>query len=81
MTVPKLTKEQAAIIGAYTGILCGDMIDFRKYAERLLGRPIFTHHIGEKDFWSELMLKSRADFEAISCEDTSSDMLSERGYD
>lgn len=81
MTAPKLTKEQAAIIAAYTGILCGDMIDFRRYAERVLGHPMYTHDFANSGIWAALRLASKADFEAISCEDASSDMLSERGCD
>jgi hypothetical protein len=77
--VPKLTKEQAAIICAYTGIVCGDIADVRRYAERVLGRPMYTHHFADSAVWAALLIASKADFEAISCEDTSSDMLSERG--
>ena len=43
MDVPKLTKEQAAIIGAYTGYACGPFADVHEYCERLLGHPIWTH--------------------------------------
>ena len=32
--VQKLTKEQAAIIGAYTGITCGSFSDIHKLAEK-----------------------------------------------
>jgi hypothetical protein len=40
---PKLTKEQAAIIGLYTGITCGPFSDIHELAERLADRPIYTH--------------------------------------
>jgi hypothetical protein len=39
----RLTKHQAAVIGCYTGTLCGPFNDVRELAERLLGGPIFTH--------------------------------------
>lgn len=42
----KLTKKQAAIIGAYTGIACGPFSDIHSLAEKLLERPIFTHEFG-----------------------------------
>ena len=33
---PRLTREQAAIIGAYTGICCGPFSDIHALAEALL---------------------------------------------
>lgn len=39
----KFTKEQAAIIGAYTGFLAGPFSEMAEYAENLLGRPVYTH--------------------------------------
>ena len=39
----RLTKEQAAIIGLYTGICCGPFSDIQELDEKLAGRPIFTH--------------------------------------
>jgi hypothetical protein len=39
----KLTVEQAAILSAFTGILCGRFSDMAQYAERIMGRPILTH--------------------------------------
>ena len=39
----KLTKEQAAIISAYTGVLCGSFTDMAEYVEKKLGRPVWTH--------------------------------------
>lgn len=39
----KLTKEQAAILGAFTGIACGPFSDIHEYCERIMGHPIFTH--------------------------------------
>lgn len=43
MEIPTLTKEQAAIIGAYTGILCGPFSHVHKAVEEKLGRPVWTH--------------------------------------
>lgn len=45
MNTPKLTKEQAAIIGLYTGIACGPFSDIHELAEKLAGHPIFTHQL------------------------------------
>lgn len=35
-----LTRKQAAIIGAYTGVVVGSMEDLYKYAEELTGHKI-----------------------------------------
>jgi hypothetical protein len=50
----RLTKEQAAIIGAYTGIACGPFSDIQELAEKVLGRPIWTHEFGNKALYEEL---------------------------
>lgn len=55
----KLTKKQAAIIGAYTGISCGPFSDIQKLAEELLGRPIFTHEFASEKLVDELKAKSK----------------------
>lgn len=36
-----MTKREAAIITAYTGVFIGDLDEFYKYAKELLGRPVF----------------------------------------
>ena len=42
----RLTKEQAVIISAYTGILHGPvMSELHEYIETKLGRPVMTHEI------------------------------------
>jgi hypothetical protein len=58
MTTPKLTKEQAAIIGLYTGVTCGPFADIHELAEKLLGRPIFTHEFAKEDFVEDLKNKA-----------------------
>jgi hypothetical protein len=50
----RLTREQAAIIGLYTGVSVGPFEDVHKLAEDLLGRPVFTHELANKDLWEEL---------------------------
>lgn len=61
----KLTKKQAAIIGLYAGVTCGPFADIHEYAEKLLGRPIFTHEFANSKFVEDLKQKSKADFLAI----------------
>lgn len=53
-TTEKLTKEQAVIISAYTGVLCCPFSDFQEAVEAKAGRPIWTHQFGTGgDFCSE----------------------------
>lgn len=39
----KLTKEQAIVISAYTGVLICEFSDLHKAVEEKLGEPIWTH--------------------------------------
>ena len=50
----RLTREQAAIIGLYTGVSMGPFEDVHKLAEDLLGRPVLTHELAEEGIWEEL---------------------------
>lgn len=68
MPVPKLTREQAAIIGVFTGTSCGPFSDVHEKAEKLLGRPVFTHELGNKVVWAELKEKVKPEFLAICYE-------------
>jgi hypothetical protein len=61
----RLTREQAAIISAYTGTLAGPFNDFHQYAEKVLGRPVFTHEFAYKPTVDELAAAARPDFLAI----------------
>ena len=65
MSVPRLTKEQAAIIGAFTGVAVGSFGDIQEYAERLLGRPLWTHEFASKELAAELREAARPDLLAI----------------
>lgn len=64
----RLTREQAAIVGAYTGITAGCFSDIQEYAEKKLGRPIFTHEFGSKELSEELKSAAKQDFIAICAE-------------
>jgi hypothetical protein len=65
----RITKEQAAIIGCFTGTAMGPFSDVHKKAEELFGRPIFTHEFGQPDIWGELKEKVRPEFLAICYEE------------
>ena len=61
--VPKLTKEQAAIIGAYTGFTAGPFSDLQAYAGKFYGEGIST--VGMLEVADDLKKKAKADFLAI----------------
>lgn len=61
----KLTSEQAAILGAFTGTLCGPVWDFIEYASKVMGRPVYTHELASAAFEAALREAARADFIAI----------------
>lgn len=72
----RLTKEQAAIIGAYTGIAVGPFGDIQDYAEKKLGRPILTHEFANRSVWSDLRAAAKDDLLAICHQEAPS-----AGYD
>lgn len=58
----RLTREQAAVLSAFTGTLCGPFTDLMQYAERKLG-PVSTGGLAfAADKLKEL---ARADMEAL----------------
>lgn len=61
----KLTKEQGAIIGAYTGVLSGKFSDMHEYIEKIMKRPVFTHEMGNKDTAEQIKQAAKSDFLAI----------------
>lgn len=61
----QLTKEQAAIIGAFTGKLAGPFSELHEYAERTLGRSIWSHQLADPELALELSDAARNDFVAI----------------
>jgi len=57
-----MTKREAAVITAYTGIFMGNIEDFHKYAEEKMCRPVYTHEFASKEFAEYLKEKSKNDF-------------------
>lgn len=52
-----MTKREAAIISAYTGILIGDFNDMHKYIEEIAGCSVFTHELpAVRDKLKDVML-------------------------
>lgn len=66
----KLTRKQAAIVGAYTGFTAGPFQDIHALAEAKLGRPIWTHEFARVELAAELREAVKADYMAL-CADVS----------
>ena len=60
-----MTRREAAVISAYTGILCGSVEDMHRYVEKILERPVMTHEMADKKLWAEIKEASRSDFLSI----------------
>jgi len=50
----RLTKEQAALIGLYTGITFGPFSDIQELADKLLGRTTITTDFASQALFDEL---------------------------
>lgn len=57
-----MTKNEAAIVTAYTGIMIGEFSDFHEYAEKLMGYPIWTHQFGSEEFAKKIKEAAKSDF-------------------
>ncbi len=58
----RLTREQAAIIGAFTGISCGPFGDIHEKIEKVMDRPVFTHEMASKELWEEVKKRIQQEF-------------------
>lgn len=63
-----LTRREAAIITAYTGIAIGNFGDAHLYMEEAMGRPIWTHEMARPEVWEAIKEAAKADFLAIEVE-------------
>ncbi len=57
-----MNKREAAIVSAYTGILIGKFDWMSKYVEELLGRPVYTHELANKEVVEQIRNAARKDF-------------------
>ena len=57
-----MTKKEAAIVSAYTGIMLGEFSDMHQYIEEILERPVWTHELANEQVVQEIKDKSRNDF-------------------
>lgn len=67
----KLTKEQAVIITGYTGIMICQFPDFHQDVEKRMGRPVWTHEMGNEEFMEQVQEAYREDFLALAPESLS----------
>ena len=65
----KLTKEQAIIISGYTGFLICQFSDLQNDVEKRVGRPVWTHEMGDAQFMENLQALYREDFIALAPEE------------
>ena len=63
LAVPRLSREQGAILSAYTGMNCCEFEDLRAYAEKLMGRPVREREVAE--LAGEIKKRSTSDFFSI----------------
>ena len=63
--MPKFTRQQAAIISAYTGFLAGPFEDMHQLVEAKLGRPVMTHEFGSKCLSEKIRELVKDDFLAL----------------
>ena len=57
-----MTKQEAAVMTAFTGIYIGYFSDFHAYAEGVMGTPILSHQFGDPVFMYRLKEAARKDF-------------------
>lgn len=57
-----MTKEEAVILSAYTGITMCSFSDIHGYIEKILNRPVWTHQLANKELWEEIKEKAKPDF-------------------
>lgn len=57
-----MNKRECAIVSAYTGILCGKFEWMTEYVEEILGRPVWTHQLADKELCAQIKELSHKDF-------------------
>ncbi len=63
-----MTRQVAAIVSAYTGVLIGGFSEMNIYVEKVLNRPVWTHEFARKDVAEEIKQASKNDFCGIVVE-------------
>lgn len=63
-----VTRREAAIIGAYTGVILGSWDDVHDYIEELTKRPVLSDELTNPQFVASLRYLAKADLLAIKVE-------------
>ena len=63
-----MTKREAAIVAAYTGFLVGEFSDMHGYVEEIMGRPVWTHEMGNFDFYNQIRERAKKDYVNLKVE-------------
>jgi len=58
----RLTKRQAQIVGAFTGIVAGPFPELHEYIQEILGRPVFTIELGNEEMADRISAAAKEDF-------------------
>ncbi len=61
-----MTRRESAVMSAFTGIMCGPFSAMHEYVEEVMGRPVWTHEMGSREFAENLKKLAEADFLAIA---------------
>ena len=64
-----MTKQERIIVSAYTGYLMCDFDDLHAYIEKKLGRPVYTHELGNEKTWQEIQRAVQEDFDKLCNEE------------
>ena len=60
-----MTKHEAVVISAFTGISMCEFSAIHEYIGKVLGRPVWTHELVYDEVWTEIKEASEEDFLAI----------------
>ena len=65
LPTPRLTKEQAAVLSAFTGVMMGPFHEFHEYVEGIMGRPVYTHEFASDEMSKAIKSAAWDDFMEI----------------
>jgi len=57
-----MTYEEKLIISAYTSFIMVDFDEVHEFIEEIMGRPVFTFEMADKDFYERLRKKLKPKF-------------------
>ena len=63
-----MTKQEAIIVSAYTGILMCNFADLHEYCEKVMGRPIWTHEFADRQLMEAIKKRVKPEFLRICAE-------------